>query len=63
MEFLHGFYMFLRTARAWIALPRKKEAMKPTLLVDVLAAVVVSVQDGMQHSDSFAHFLKQLDVV
>ena len=55
--------MFLRTAMAWIALLRKKEAMKPTLLVDVLAAVVVSVQDGMQHSDSFAHFLKQLDVV
>ena len=55
--------MFLRTARAWIALPRKKEAMKPTLLVDVLAGVVVSVQDGMQHSDSFARFLKQLDVV
>ena len=41
----------------------KREAMKPTLLVDVLAAVVVSVQDGMQHSDSFARFLKQLDVV
>ena len=37
----------------------KKEAM----LVDVLAGVVVSVQDGMQHSDSFARFLKQLDVV
>ena len=45
------------------ALLRKKEAMKPKLLVDVVAAVVVSVQDGMQHSDLFAHFLKELDIV
>ena len=36
------------------------EAVKPKLWADGSAAVVVSVQDGLQHSDSFSRILKQL---